>query len=242
MSGLIHKSIEEILTHYPHYASILFYYGIDFRLFKKNSLKEVCDSKKVDYKLLLGKFEAVESAEESVSSLENYSLDIILSYLKLAHKNFITYRIPFYLDIIKDQEHSGISEELSLVFPFFAEDFIKHIKEEEYTVFDWVEQLLQFKKKYNSTTAMHLIKGCNLKQWVEDHKDEDEFSGIRELTNNYDSSKAGNIEELVLLKELEKFDQEVRIHAEIENQVFAPKVIALGNLLSARLHEISKKN
>lgn len=242
MSGLIDKSIEEILTHYPHYASVLFYYGIDFRLFKKDSLKEVCEAKKVDYNVLLKKFEAVESAEQSVSSLKSYSLDIILSYLKLAHKNFITYRIPFYLDIIKDQKHSGISEELSLVFPFFAEDFVKHIKEEEYTVFDWVEQLLKFKRHYNSSTAMHLIKGCNLKQWIEDHKDEDEFLGIRELTNNYDSSKAENIEELVLLKELEKFDQEVRIHAKIENEIFGPKVIALENLLNARLHEISKKN
>ena len=57
---------------------------------------------------------------------------------------------------------------------------------------------------------------------------DDELHGIRKITQNYKSNQADDLPVRVLISELEGFDKELAIHANVENNVLVPQGNATG--------------
>ncbi|MEM6831018.1 MAG: hemerythrin domain-containing protein, partial [Bacteroidota bacterium] len=160
-----------------------------------------------------------------------------MEYLRHAHYQFIKERLPFITYIAKNCESIGFNELLSE----FVEDFIKHIYEEEDSVFRYVKVLRNIKKGVVANPMKELIpyRKFSLKHEMDHHDGDDEMKAIRSLI---ESIVPVTLKERVLVNEVKALDRELLYHAEIENKIFFPKAIELESEVNNHLKSFSRLN
>jgi regulator of cell morphogenesis and NO signaling len=167
-------------------------------------------------------------------SLNKHSATHVIDYLSFMHRLFIKEKLPYFSTIIQDF-HNTIDDkriaDLKWAFPYFQEDFVHHIFEEEDHLFMYLRQLAKGieEKKVSSKLMMDMEK-CSIKDYSLHHLlDDDEMAGIRSLTNHYTHLPTDSLELRVLFFELREFEKELNFHARIENEVLFPKALTMEN-------------
>lgn len=124
------------------------------------------------------------------------------------------------------QEDAIHGADLSIVFPLFVEDFIRHIYEEEDELFNYISFLLSIHNNPSGESLNNIYKygSISLTEVRAHHVDEDEMGGLRELIEEFESK---NLLTDVIKKEVMAFDREILYHAEIENEILFPQAIKL---------------
>ncbi|MEQ9007691.1 MAG: hypothetical protein RLP12_07390, partial [Ekhidna sp.] len=79
----------------------------------------------------------------------------------------------------------------------------------------------------------------SLESEFEEHRDEDEFGAIRTLMSSFEPE---TLHDRVLMHEIQAFDREMIYHAEIENNIFFPRAIALEASVQKRIKTLSELN
>ncbi len=251
------KSLAEIVTENYNYGAVLYQFGIDFFKYPYKTLASVCISQHISPNLVVREleFKTQHNREQAqlvhFERLAKYPVDMVIDYLKQAHRIFMRYRLPYMADLINhtalphtDSPYFEIVSDLKIAFPLFAEDFIHHILEEESEIFSHVMRLddvvyhrLPISKiyfameKYRIATfaASHTIY-------------DDDMAGIREMTNNYQINTDTPFLIKVLYTELLAFEQELSQHANIENQILIPKALKLEAMVKKIFQEKAKFN
>jgi len=143
-----------------------------------------------------------------------------------------------------DTNYKSIIDDLKIAFPLFAEDFIHHIFEEEDSLFDYITLLDNaFYEKIPMTKVFYPMQEHSISRFLRQHQqDDDEMKGIRELTNNYKITTKTPLLIKVLYSELKDFEEELKIHADIENRILLPKALKLELKLKQNITEKSKFN
>lgn len=221
------------------------YYGIKFYQNTDQTLEQVCAQHQLNPELVFKKLEEIGSvtlADER--QLQQLPIEFIVAYLRHSHHRFIKNTLPYIGQLIEDfsdgfPEHQPMLRDLKLVFPIFSEDFIKHIYEEEDTLFSYIETLLAATRRIkNSSELYYKIIKTGLQSFMLDHEThDDEMEGIRLLTNQYTPMQASDVHTLVLFEELKHFEHDLKIHASIENRILFPKAVRLENEVRWRLNE-----
>lgn len=212
----------------------LHYFGVNFFRETKKSLQRICRENGIELEKVLkvaGFFRNEHGLQ--LEQLQRYPIDLIVEYLKHSHYLFVKRRIPFIHDLIKlipqNPANKLILDDLKFIFPLFEHDFVEHIHREEDDLFGYIELLLKaFRKEIPVNTIYHRISQSELQEHALSHQDEmDEMEGIRELTNHY--KPAGNTDEsiLFLFDELKAFDEQLQVHARIEDHLLFPKAVHL---------------
>jgi regulator of cell morphogenesis and NO signaling len=229
------RKIQDLIGENYIFASVLHYFGLKFYEYSDKTLEQVCNQKGLSVENVMA---SLESAVNTVTTPDfgqlYYPIDLLIEYLKHMHHIFVKQRLPYLIDIVracKSEEpvYGQTVKDLNFVFPLFVEDFIRHIYEEEDELFQYVTLLQKAEDgKIEMYSLFKSIDKYRLQEHaLEHHMHEDEMAGIRRITNQYDLSNNKDLHIKVIYSELQRFEQELKTHARIENEILYPKALQL---------------
>lgn len=237
---LNHKDIEkspikELVSGNYVFAAVLHYFGISFFQYEQSSLQEVCKKHRIKPQQLIHELESWATRKEpSPEDLFLRPIEVLVAYLKKKHYFFVRQELPFLSNMISgiqviDKEYSAVLADLRILFPLFVEDFIHHIHEEESRVFNRIELLHNIEEgEFGLKDAVTILEKSPISTLADSHEiHDDEMEGIRKLTNNYFLPEEAPMSMKVLYNELQVFEKELIIHAQIEDRLLFPKAIEL---------------
>ncbi|MEM7548870.1 MAG: hemerythrin domain-containing protein [Bacteroidota bacterium] len=247
---MLDKNIKSLVEENYVHGFILNSFGIRFYEFFEKTLDEVCDQKGLNPSFVIKELERRSYGQPILQDqISTFSTELIISYLKSAHFEFIKHKLPYIAEIIKDAETvSSISgtllADLKILFPLFAEDFIHHIYEEEDTLFCYVKKLGDFLDgKLVAGKIFYEMDKYSMKEFASEHEDhDDEMEGIRALTNGYKVNSDTDLVTKVLFFELQGFEKELITHASVENKILFPKACRLEEKALSEIKRISRLN
>ena len=229
------RKIQDLIGDNYIFASVLHHFGLRFYEYSDKTLEQVCAQKGLSVN------KVIESLEEAVNNETtpdfdqlNYPVDLLVEYLKHMHHIFVKQRLPYLIDIIracKSEEpvYGQTVKDLGFILPLFIEDFIKHIYEEEDELFQYV--LLLNKAEHGEIDMYKLFQSMDKYQLqehaLEHHIHEDEMAGIRRITDNYNLTYCNDLHVKVVYSELQRFEEALKTHAKIENEILFPKALQL---------------
>lgn len=242
---LASNSIASIVEQNYTNAFVLYSLGINFFKVEEKTLQEVCIERNLDISYILRLLkEPQEQVQPDVRKLKKASIEGILSYLKHQHIVFLQKKIPFVAHLIeklskKDASNNQLVVDLQIMFPLFAEDFIRHIHEEEDTFFYYISALL----KSSPQKLYELQQKFSIQSFALAHDThDDEMQGIRQLTKNYQLPLGASLHLKVVYWNLEDLEKQLQMHAYIENEILFPKALVLENKVKNEWIEQSKWN
>jgi regulator of cell morphogenesis and NO signaling len=255
----INENISDLVSKNYVYAAILHYFGIDFYNHTNQTLAQTCAEKGIDATVLIKQLEGAVSKKKdsenfpkkSAQDISRCPVELVIDYLKNSHRVFMRRSLPYMSKLVSDCDSNGfetqyksIIDDLKIAFPLFAEDFIHHIFEEEDSLFDYITLLDNaFYEKIPMTKVFYPMKEHSISRFLRQHQqDDDEMKGIRELTSNYKITLKTPLLIKVLYSELKDFEEELKIHADIENRILLPKALKLEMKLKQSITEKSKFN
>jgi len=234
MNRLGQKRIEEIIHENYVHASVLFFFGISFYNYSDKTLAEVCKEHRLNLNTVVKNLNSCNDSEPPAIALQEFPIDLIIEYLKHSHYTFIKKKLPYISKLIStlgNERQDKLSKDLKFIFPFFVEDFIRHVYEEEDTLFSYILSLYQvLQKKQPISKIYYQMEKHSIRDYALHHTmDDDEMQGIRMLTNHYFISDPSDLHVKVIFEELKSFEAELQNHARIENEILFPKALALEN-------------
>ncbi|MBX2841559.1 MAG: hemerythrin domain-containing protein [Flammeovirgaceae bacterium] len=231
--GYQKQFIKDIVAKNYILASVLHFFGIEFYNFFNDPLETVCQKKGIDVTTVIKTLESCQASQDLKlfpNPNHKYEIEVIIQYLKKAHQSFIRHKLPYMADIIQNIEPAYFdnpdeAKDLKFVFPIFAEDFIKHIYEEEKYHFGYIERLNNsIQNGFNPLNLFEDLNKFSIDKIFSDHQQEDdEMKGIRELTKGYRITKNTGIFTKVVYLELKAFENDLKTHSFIENKILFPK-------------------
>lgn len=241
------KRIADLVQEHYAFAYVLFFYGVEYFDHTQKTLDELCLEKDLLLENVVDAYENIRAGNDPSQAglnLAQMPLELVLQYLRHNHLTFIKKRLPFLKHLVERLHDSGRNlmgiPELQALFPLFAEMLITHMYEEEDLIFEQVLRLLQLQLQ-DSPQQLYLwyqqLDQVSIAQYAALHQDDngDEMFTIREVTENF--TLEGPIQVRVLMEELKAFDNELKVHARIENEIFFPKAIQLETTLIQAMQE-----
>ncbi|WP_296702615.1 hemerythrin domain-containing protein [Algoriphagus sp.] len=233
-SGYNKTLVGDLVSENYVFASVLHYFGISFYQYQTQSLEEVCKKHKVHPNQLITELESWALRKEPTNEeLYLNPIEVLVAYLKRKHYYFVRQELPFLANIISgiaaEPKYSALMADLRIMFPLFVEDFIHHIHEEENRLFKRIELLQDVEAgNYSLIDALTILERDPVHLLADAHEvHDDEMEGIRKLTSDYTLSEDAPLTMRVLYHELQNFERELTIHAQIEDELLFPKAIQL---------------
>jgi regulator of cell morphogenesis and NO signaling len=225
------KKITDLVGENYVYASVLYYFGIQFYNYSEQTLDQACKDRGLNTLNVIHSLESINRTEKPNLSLAALPVDLIVAYLKHTHFTFIKQKLPYVVSLIDhlSPQQTPIAKDLQLLFPLFVEDFIHHIYEEEDTLFNYVMLLHQaVSRKYNPGQLYYEMEKHSIQKYAIEHEThDDEMVGIRQITDQYAITPRTSLHLRVLYAELNDFENELRTHAKVENEILFPKSLSL---------------
>ena len=239
-------SIASLVKENAQLAEMLHQLGIRYYQDADKTLDQVCRDKGIDPAKVFQHFELLRKNQDfDLAQMAPYPIEILVTLLRHSHQLFIKQKLPFLYQTIEEMDEKkffrpDIARDLKLVFPIFAEDFIRHIYEEEDTLFDYIGFLLDCTKEIrNPGKLFFLLKTRGIQSFSIHHEAHDnELSGIRSLTEDYLLPADADLFSFILYRELQDFEKQIKQHAVIENHLLFPKAMRLENEVRWRLDQI----
>ncbi|MDN4166202.1 hemerythrin domain-containing protein [Cytophagales bacterium LB-30] len=244
------KSIKELVDENYIYASVLYYFGIQFYDYSTETLEQVCAQKGLQLPQVIKGLESVSrNSPDKHLLIFAYPVDLIIEYLKHKHFLFIKQELPYILKLVSeipdglDKEYPVVAD-LKFVFPHFVEDFIHHIFEEEDTLFSYILALHKsLEKKVCPPDLYFKMEQNSIQRFAMEHDEhDDEMRGIRKITHNYATEGVENLLLKVVYKELRQFEESLKLHAKIENEILFPRALMLEREVKEMYQQTSKFN
>lgn len=246
---ILDRKINDIVTENYIYASVLYYFGIQFYNYSEFTLEQVCKARGLDVRQVVRALESIDQEQPSDALLNSYPIDVIIHYLRHTHYNFINKKLPFVARLIEDLDYKlvgcpNLVEDLQILFPLFVEDFIHHIHEEEDTVFTYMLHLHRASLgQYPLNKLCYEMEKHSLTTFFLDHHThDDEMRGIRELTQNYYLDRHATLHIQVLFEELKALEKDLQIHSKIEDNILFLKALKVENLVKEMIKQKTKWN
>ena len=215
------------------FASVLYYFGIQFYDYSEQTLEQVCTQRGLKVSQVVNRLEAIDS-EPDVPNMSSLPVDIIIAYLKHTHYLFVKHKLPYIARLIQelkpsDLMHSPAAEDLKFIFPLYVEDFIRHIYKEEDTLFTYILQLnTAMQGNLHPGKLFYMMEQNSIEELAVEHDcHDDEMQGIRTLTQDYATTDQTSLLVKVVYRELQAFEQNLKTHAHIEDEILFPKALVL---------------
>lgn len=247
---LLKKTIGDLVQDNVHFAKALHFLGVQFKNYTEFTLAEVCRLHKLEPRSMIRYFEQAGASEATTGiPFAQLPIELVVEYLRHSHHVFIKDRLPYLVQTIKNLDPEqfpvpAVARDLQAVFPLFAEDFIMHIYHEEDQLFNYIKYLLKATQNIgNSTELLLRLDQESIQHFVAQHEGhEDEMEGIRRLTHDFELPENADLQARIIYAELQHFEQELTIHANIENRILFPKALRLEQEVRWRLSQKVKFN
>jgi regulator of cell morphogenesis and NO signaling len=171
------------------------------------------------------------------NDFKEYSVRTIIEFLKKSHQEFTEKAIPkieqLFLILVKNHPNNNQLKTLFNLFLKFEIDLRQHISIEEKTLFPYTETLYRASVA-NSLQALLLIYfgKHSIKDFANSHENNEcyltEIIYLLEQQKGFKNNTAYNI----LLRQITQLNDELKIHAWIEDNVLVRKVNAIEQAVS----------
>lgn len=246
---LSQKKISDIVDENYVFASVLYFFGINFFDYSEETLENVCNKKGLDVKSVVRDLENVNQKGPAHNHfLRKLPVVLVIEYLKHSHHVLIKKRLPYIAQLIGELDRNvspvQLIEDLKWIFPVFVEDFIHHTYKEEDTLFNYILQLDKSSKgKLLPSKIYFTIRQTALRKFAVEHElHDEELHGISEINNGYQLDDTDPVHLKVIFYELRELEHELRIHASIENEILFPKALILEQKVLKQMAETAKLN
>jgi regulator of cell morphogenesis and NO signaling len=183
------------------------------------------------------------------ADFEPYPAEIIVDYIERTHIYYFEKKLPEIEQSIlllsgQYESHHPILSALRNFFNRYVEDLSLHIEAEETLLLPYVKALCQACKTPSDFSTFILARrDYSIDRFLNEHHDtEDELKDIRQTIRLYDPPVTNESLYRILLTQLQAFEQDLSIHAHIEEEVLIPKALALEKDLNAQLLYLSPNN
>ena len=185
----------------------------------------------------------------SAADFEPYHIEIIVDYIQRTHLYYFETKLPEIeqsiglLSDLYDSQHP-ILVALRNFFHRYVNDLFEHIRAEEALLLPYIKTLREAGMTPAHFSAFIVARrDYSIDRFLTDHHDtEDELKDIRQTIRLYDPPQTNESLYRILLSQLQAFEQDLFIHAHIEEEVLIPKALALEKELNAQLLYISPYN
>lgn len=209
-------------------AKVFKKYDIGFCCSGRTSIEDASKQMNVNLDILISELnEIVKEAGDEKINYDSWPIDFLSDYIVKIHHRYAREQIPTlmaYLERIK-LVHGDKHPELFEIYHLFKETAIvlsAHMKEEERALFPMFRQLA-----FQQEVDARLIK-AHINNMMEEHENEDEqFFLIESLSNNFTPPKGACNTYRVSFGLLKEFQEDLKKHVHLENNVLFPNALAL---------------
>jgi len=185
----------------------------------------------------------------SAADFEAYQIEIIVDYIQRTHQYYFEKKLPEIEQCIGllsdhyDSQHPILAA-LRNFFHRYVDDLSEHIRAEETHLLPYIKTLREAgKTPAHFSTFIVARRDYSIDRFLNDHHDtEDELKDIRQTIRLYEPPSTNESLYRILLSQLQAFEQDLFIHAHIEEEVLIPKALALEKELNTQLLYISPYN
>lgn len=246
---MLDKNIGELLAENHAYASVMHWHGIDAFAYLGFTLDEVCKLKNIDAGAI--QVELLKQEHKlslpGLEKLKHYAPSRLCNYLLNNHHNYAQRMLPVIEHHIQ-QTQLQLSDNypqlhlLANIFATFKADFLKHIAYENEKVFPYIKKLEHYTVDFNNAVLVQ-IKDFSIRDFIlKHHHDDDEMRNIRALLKNYAIEARDALPYKVLMNELKTFEQDLREHSTIEEEVLVPMAYRMEQKLYRKVDDLVKLN
>jgi regulator of cell morphogenesis and NO signaling len=183
------------------------------------------------------------------NDFEAFPIELVVDYIQRTHAFYLQKKLPEIAQsilLLSGHYHSNhpILVVLQTFFHRYCQDLTTHINEEEKLLLPYIVQLSNATLAPNHLSAFVLTSlQYSIAEFLKDHHDtEDELKDIRETIRLYQPPATNESLYRILLTQLETFEQDLHVHAQIEEQVLIPKAVSIETALHSQLQEKGKLN
>ena len=214
--------------------------------FGDKTIEQICNEHNVNVDFFIEISNAFhDSTYFTENKLQQFSLELIVSFLINSHKKYVDKKIPEIEQLIESlvYENSNDIKNIEVLKKFFLdykEELINHVQHEEANVYPYVVEL---EKSIDAKTVNKSLLDSMESYSVSDYKDghDDVEEKLFDLKNiiikylpppkNYDICN-------VILNKLFRLEEDLKNHSEIEERVLIPSAIKMEN----EIKQLSKLN
>ena len=178
-----------------------------------------------------------------------FSLEFIVDYIQRTHIYYLEKKLPeieqsiLLLSGHYESQHP-ILIALQNFFRHYVQDLSEHIQAEEKLLLPYIE-LLREAGHTPADFSRFLVarRDYSIDRFLNDHHDtEDELKDIRQTIRLYEPPQDNESLYRILLMQLQVFEQDLCVHANIEEEVLIPKARQLEKELNSHLLYLSPFN
>ena len=178
-----------------------------------------------------------------------FPVEMIVEYIKRTHIFYLQKKLPeieqsiVLLSSLYNSHHPMLAI-LQNFFHQYFEELTTHIREEETKLLPHIE-LLRRSVKVSGHLSQYILarQKYSVAGFLADHHDtEDELRDIRHAIGLYEPPATNASLYRILLGQLEAFEQDLRVHAHIEDQVLIPMALQMETTLNELLGKMAQSN
>ena len=195
------------------------------------TVEEVCHSHQVDCRTFLAVANFINKGHSrSSASIEDISVESLMTYLKNAHHYFLDFQLPTIRRKLLEAIDCSMDNEVTFLILTFFDNYVKevrnHMSYEDTHVFTYVDKLLKGKKSEDYDINMFVRH--------HDHIDEKLTELKNSIIKYYPDSRKSYVMNAVLF-DIFNCEKDLASHNEVEDYLFVPAVLHLE-------HEVSQAN
>lgn len=191
--------------------------------FGDKTVRQVCDEQNVDFQTFLAVVNFIINDIKPTSPL---SVPTLMRYLKASHQYYLECQLPFIRHELEEALTSGDDNMTCLImrlYDDYARAIVHHMKIEERQLFPYVEKILR--GEYSD--------GYNVQMYSKHHVHTTEkLLELKDIIIKYlPSNTLSNSKLTATLYDIYQNEEWLRIHAQVEEELFIPAISALEKQL-----------
>ena len=192
---------------------------------------------------------AFEEKPFCAGDFDPFPIELIVDYIKRTHVFYLQKKLPEIEQSILllsglYTSHHPILAALQSFFHRYCQDLTTHIQAEETRLLPHIARM--HRAANEAGYFSEYIVACqeySISRFLTDHHDtEDELRDIRDTIRLYEPPNTNASLYRILLTQLQTFEQDLCVHAHIEDEVLIPKALHMESILHDQLNKISKLN
>lgn len=217
-------------------AEVFKKFGLDFCCGGKNTVKEACDKKGIDFKIVEKELDLIDQKPKTrEGDYINWKLDFLIDYILNNHHAYVTNTLPFILELSNkvSNVHGDSHPELikiNEILKSINSDLKYHMLNEEQKLFPYVKELVKLENSGSKIDTLSLEPYLSTME-VEHETVGNLLNVINKLTNGYSIPVDACNSFKVLYGNLEEFEMDLHQHVHLENNILFPKALLLEEKL-----------
>ena len=192
------------------------------------TVEEVCHSHQVDCRTFLAVANFINKGHSrSSASIEDISVESLMTYLKNAHHYFLDFQLPTIRRKLLEAIDCSMDNEVTFLILTFFDNYVKevrnHMNYEDTHVFTYVDKLLKGEKSEDYDINMFVRH--------HDHIDEKLTELKNSIIKYYPDSRKSYVMNAVLF-DIFNCEKDLASHNEVEDYLFVPAVLHLEREVS----------